>query len=68
MSEEQNGWDAARAQCRPCRGTGRVLSTLGGQEHELTCPWCSGSAQFIPGRDAQQSPAEHPAAEQAPAT
>jgi DnaJ-class molecular chaperone len=49
-----------RTACTPCRGTGRVKSSLGGQAHELTCPWCGGSGRFIPGRDAQAEPAESP--------
>jgi DnaJ-class molecular chaperone len=44
--------------CTPCRGTGRVVSNLGGESHEVTCPWCGGSGQFIPGRNAQDAPAE----------
>ena len=48
-----------RSVCTPCRGTGRVVSTLGGDAHEVTCPWCGGSGRFSPGRDAQQAgPAE----------
>jgi DnaJ-class molecular chaperone len=50
--------DENRTTCTPCRGTGKVLSNLGGREHELTCPWCGGSGQFAPGRDAQEHPAE----------
>jgi DnaJ-class molecular chaperone len=53
-----NSADADRSACGPCRGTGRVLSTLGGQQHELPCPWCDGTGKFIAGRDAQASPAE----------
>jgi DnaJ-class molecular chaperone len=33
-------------QCRPCRGTGRLISNLGGSPSEVTCPWCEGSGQF----------------------
>ncbi|MGA2927794.1 MAG: hypothetical protein ABSG43_17710 [Solirubrobacteraceae bacterium] len=62
MNDQRNEWDAARVLCRPCHGTGLVLSTLGGTEHQLTCPWCAGGSEFIPGRDAQQSPAEQPGA------
>ena len=47
-----------RGTCTPCRGTGRVISSLGGEPHEVTCPWCQGTARFIPGRDAQEAPAE----------
>jgi DnaJ-class molecular chaperone len=39
--------------CTACRGTGRVLSTLGGEPQEVTCPWCEGSGRFQPGHDAQ---------------
>jgi DnaJ-class molecular chaperone len=39
--------------CSPCRGTGRVVSALGGTPREVTCPWCEGTGTFIPGHDAQ---------------
>jgi DnaJ-class molecular chaperone len=39
--------------CSPCRGTGRVISNLGGTPAEVTCPWCEGTGTFIPGHDAQ---------------
>ncbi len=39
--------------CPPCRGTGRVISNLGGSPNEVTCPWCEGTGTFIPGHDAQ---------------
>lgn len=39
--------------CTACRGTGRVTSTLGGSPASVTCPWCEGSGEFIPGHDAQ---------------
>ena len=31
--------------CRPCRGTGKVVSNLGGTPHEVTCPWCEGTGR-----------------------
>jgi DnaJ-class molecular chaperone len=43
--------------CPACRGTGRVISSLGGEPHELPCPWCDGTGRFLPGHDAQ---AAHP--------
>ena len=44
--------------CTPCRGTGRLISGLGGEPHEVVCPWCEGAGRRIPGRDAQEHPAE----------
>jgi hypothetical protein len=29
------------------------MSNLGGDPHEVTCPWCDGTGVFVPGRDAQ---------------
>ena len=49
-----------RGMCTPCRGTGRLLSSLGGQSHEVGCPWCGGSGRFTAGGDAQAHPAEGP--------
>jgi DnaJ-class molecular chaperone len=44
-----------RRTCTACRGTGKLTSGLGGTPHEVTCPWCGGSGEFQPGRDAQQA-------------
>jgi len=44
-----------RSVCSPCRGTGKVSSALGGQQHEVECPWCGGSGRFQAGRDAQEA-------------
>jgi DnaJ-class molecular chaperone len=44
--------------CTPCRGTGKVISRLGGDEHTVTCPWCGGTGRRDPQRDAQAHPAE----------
>ena len=46
--------------CMPCRGTGKLTSGLGGEPHEVSCPWCQGTGKRIPGTDAQEHPAEHP--------
>ena len=40
-------------ECTACRGTGRVISNLGGTPNEVPCPWCEGTGRFIPGHDAQ---------------
>jgi DnaJ-class molecular chaperone len=39
--------------CTVCRGTGRVISGLGGTPTPITCPWCTGTGRRIPGHDAQ---------------
>jgi DnaJ-class molecular chaperone len=30
-------------ECMACRGTGRVISNLGGSPSTVVCPWCEGS-------------------------
>ena len=42
-----------RLECRACRGTGKVVSNLGGSPNEVPCPWCDGTGRFIPGHVAQ---------------
>jgi len=39
--------------CTPCRGTGKVISTLGGTPEPVTCPWCEGSGRYDATHDAQ---------------
>ncbi len=39
--------------CRACRGTGQVVSNLGGSPSDVDCPWCEGSGKFIAEHDAQ---------------
>jgi DnaJ-class molecular chaperone len=53
-SEGAEPGDAA-GPCLACRGTGRVISNLGGSPHEVRCPWCDGTGTRIPGHDAQDS-------------
>jgi hypothetical protein len=36
-----------------CRGSGQVISNLGGTPSQVTCPWCAGSGVRAPGTDAQ---------------
>jgi DnaJ-class molecular chaperone len=45
--------DEQPPECSACRGTGRVISNLGGSPSTVTCPWCEGSGRFIPEHDAQ---------------
>jgi len=39
--------------CTPCRGTGKVISTLGGTPEPVTCPWCEGTGRYDATHDAQ---------------
>jgi DnaJ-class molecular chaperone len=43
--------------CRPCRGTGNVISGLGGEPRDVPCPWCGGGGVRVPGRNAQEAAA-----------
>jgi len=38
-----------------CRGSGKVISHLGGTVSTVTCPWCHGGGVRVPGLDAQAS-------------
>jgi len=40
-------------ECMPCRGTGRVISGLGGTQSKVPCPWCQGKGVRIADVDAQ---------------
>lgn len=40
-------------ECMPCRGSGKVISNLGGTPSTVTCPWCEGGGVRLPGVDAQ---------------
>jgi len=42
----------------PCRGTGQVISSLGGAPKPQDCPWCEGTGTRIVGIDAQARWAE----------
>jgi DnaJ-class molecular chaperone len=58
MSANGNPEDTDGQTCLACRGTGHLVSGLGGTPHEVTCPWCRGTGHRIPGIDAQEHPAE----------
>jgi len=36
-----------------CRGSGQVISNLGGTPSQVECPWCGGRGARVPGIDAQ---------------
>ena len=40
--------------CPPCRGTGEVMSNLGGEPKAVECPWCEGTGRWTPDHDAQE--------------
>jgi DnaJ-class molecular chaperone len=54
-ADEPRGEDstAPPRECSACRGTGRVVSNLGGAPQDVPCPWCEGTGRFISGHDAQ---------------
>lgn len=54
-------------ECLACRGTGTLISGLGGTPHQVRCPWCEGTGRRIPGIDAQAHPAEGGPPDDAPA-
>ena len=53
MAPDDSGQTPPEQSCPPCRGTGTVISTLGGTAQQVTCPWCEGTGRPIPGHDAQ---------------
>jgi DnaJ-class molecular chaperone len=40
-------------ECMPCRGSGKVISNLGGTPSTVSCPWCDGGGVRLAGIDAQ---------------
>jgi DnaJ-class molecular chaperone len=53
VSAEPEPYDPQR--CTACRGTGQVISGLGGNPQSVPCPWCDGSGRYQQGHDAQAS-------------
>jgi len=37
----------------PCRGSGKVISNLGGTPSTVSCPWCGGGGVRLANVDAQ---------------
>jgi len=54
-SEDQTEESHGPRECMPCRGTGRVISNLGGTPSTVTCPWCGGGGVRLAEVDAQAS-------------
>ena len=57
-NEDQTEESHGPRECMPCRGTGQVISNLGGTASTVTCPWCEGGGVRIAGIDAQAKWAE----------
>jgi DnaJ-class molecular chaperone len=58
MADEQDDDEGAvmahgPRECMPCRGTGKVISGLGGKSSTVVCPWCGGDGVRHTGVDAQ---------------
>src|SRR5437016_2244854 len=49
-------------ECMACRGSGSVISNLGGTPSTVTCPWCRGTGKRTPDIDAQAGWADPDAA------
>jgi hypothetical protein len=65
-SEDQTEASHAPRECMACRGSGHVISNLGGTPSTVTCPWCDGSGLRTAEIDAQARwPANEPPAEPA---
>jgi hypothetical protein len=52
-SEDLTGGTHEPRECMACRGTGRVISNLGGTPSTVDCPWCAGTGMRPPEIDAQ---------------
>jgi DnaJ-class molecular chaperone len=65
-SEDQTEEAHQPRECMPCRGSGKVISNLGGTPSEVTCPWCEGGGARIAGIDAQARWGEGSKEEQGP--
>jgi DnaJ-class molecular chaperone len=53
MSPQPPATQVDEDRCRPCRGSGQIVSNLGGSASTIACPWCEGTGVFTPGHDAQ---------------
>ena len=54
MPDDERPEDGTEAAvCMPCRGTGKVISSLGGETKGVPCPWCEGTGTPIAEHDAQ---------------
>jgi DnaJ-class molecular chaperone len=73
-TDEETPEDIEPVACTVCRGTGTLISNLGGSPFEAPCAWCEGTGTFLPDHDAQaqrraaaEAAGETPAGPTAPA-
>jgi hypothetical protein len=60
--EDQTQESHGPRECMPCRGTGQVISNLGGTPSTVTCPWCDGGGVRLAEVDAQRGWLDAPSA------
>jgi DnaJ-class molecular chaperone len=53
VSADEETLDDQPLPCSVCRGTGTLISNLGGSPSQVTCAWCEGTGTFLPDHDAQ---------------
>lgn len=52
-SQTPDTTETAPPPCSACRGTGQVVSQLGGTPRSVPCPWCEGRGLRLRDHDAQ---------------
>jgi DnaJ-class molecular chaperone len=52
-ADEETPEAAEPVPCTVCRGTGTLISNLGGSPSNVPCAWCEGTGTFLPDHDAQ---------------
>lgn len=52
-ADEETPETAEPVPCTVCRGTGTLISNLGGSPSTVDCAWCEGTGVFLPDHDAQ---------------
>jgi DnaJ-class molecular chaperone len=63
MAGDEETPEASEPQpCSVCRGTGTLISNLGGTPSTVPCAWCDGTGTFLPEHDAQVPRADDPTA------
>jgi DnaJ-class molecular chaperone len=64
LTAEEESPEAIEPQpCSVCRGTGTLISNLGGEPSTVSCAWCEGTGTFLPDHDAQAAASARPGGE-----